>query len=130
MIKFEKMNQNEIDVFIDFQKRLNKLIGFSNDVLYEDELKEYLKQELSSDAQCYIIAKENDVSIGLIAIDFSNELEFNGINYTAAIPLIYVDENKRNGILSYDLFKLALNICKKRGTLCIAFQNCTIWTTP
>ena len=114
MIKFEELTENDINVFVDFHKKLNDLIGFKNNVLEDPEILELLKQSLVSEDNYTIIAKDNDTSIGLVSVDFSNELEFNGNNYTASIPLIYVEEKSRNGILSYDLLKMALKECKKR----------------
>lgn len=122
MIKFEKIKENEMDIFINYHKKLNNLIGFSDDSLNDDEIKAYLKEDLMSDSEFCILAKEHDEPIGLISVDFSNELEFNGCNYTAAIPLIFVEQKKRNGILSYDLLKIALKECKKRETKSIAIS--------
>ncbi len=117
MIKFEKLTENDIDIFVDFHKKLNNLIGFTNNVLEDPEILELLKQSLVSEDSYTIIAKDDDKPIGLVSVDFSNELEFNGNNYTASIPLIYVEESSRNGILSYDLLKMALNECKERGVV-------------
>ncbi len=122
MITFENLKEDEIDIFIDFHKKLNNLIGFSDEVLNTQDMREYLKENLKSEEQCYIIAKENNEPVGLISIDFSNELEFNGTIYNAAIPLIFVEEKNRNGVLSYDLLKLALNECKKRGSNSVAIS--------
>ena len=117
MIKFEKLTENDIVIFIEFHKKLNDLIGFKNNVLEDPEILEWLKQNLISEDNYTIIAKDNDKPIGLVSVDFSNELEFNGNNYTASIPLIYVEEKSRNGFLSHDLLKMALNECKKRGVV-------------
>ncbi len=117
MIKFEKLTENDINIFVDFHKKLNDLIGFKNNVLEDPEILEWLKQSLISEDNYTIIAKESDNPIGLVSVDFSNELEFNGNNYNASIPLIYVEEKSRNGILSYDLLKMALKECKKRGVV-------------
>ena len=122
MIKFEKLKESEINIFVSFQKRLDDLIGFENNVLEDPEVLECLKQDLVSEDNYTIIAKEDNKPIGLVSVDFSNELEFNGKNYTAAIPLIFVEENNRNGILSYDLLKLALSECKKRGSTSIVIS--------
>ena len=122
MIKFEKLKENEINIFVGFHKKLNDLIGFKDNVLDDSEILECLKQDLVSDDNYTIIAKEDDKPIGLVSVDFSNELEFNGNNYTASIPLIFVEEKNRNGILSYELLKLALKECKKRGVISLAIS--------
>lgn len=122
MIKFEKLKEDEINIFIGFHKKLNDLIGFKNNILDDSEILDYLKQDLFSDENYTIIAKENDNPVGLVSIDFGNELEFNGNNYTASIPIIFIEEQNRNGILSYELLKMALNECKKRGVISIAIS--------
>ncbi len=115
MINFELLNESEIDVFVSFHKKLNDLIGFKDNVFDDPEILECLKQDLISEDSYTIIAKEDDKPIGLISVDFSNELEFNGNNYTASIPLIFIEEKNRDGILSYELLKRALKECKNRG---------------
>lgn len=122
MIKFEKIKDDEINIFIGFHKKLNELIGFKDNGLEDAETLECLKQDLLSEDNYTIIAKEEDKPIGLVSVDFSNELEFNGNNYTASIPLIFVEEKNRNGILSYELLKEALNECKNRGVISVVIS--------
>lgn len=122
MIKFEKIKDDEINIFVGFHKKLNELIGFKDNGLEDAETLECLKQDLLSEDNYTIIAKEEDKPIGLVSVDFSNELEFNGNNYTASIPLIFVEEKNRNGILSYELLKQALNECKNRGVISVVIS--------
>ena len=60
MIKFEKIKDDEINVFVGFHKKLNELIGFKDNGLEDAETLECLKQDLLSEDNYTIIAKEEE----------------------------------------------------------------------
>lgn len=113
-IIYKKANTDDIDSIVQMQHKLNEMLGLYEDVESKDFI-EYLKSSISNEEITYYVVKIAKETIGIVCIDFSDYLEFDGVEYVASIPLIYVENKYRSGNIAYNLFKLALKDIKNRG---------------
>lgn len=124
-ITYKKATSQDAQEIVNLQNNLSNMLGFDPEWYDDKELINFLNQEIENDQfVCYLAYHDNSV-IGGVCVDYSNSLEHEGIEYKASIPLIYVDKAYRNGIISFELFKLALQECKDRGcnNICMSVED-------
>ena len=113
-IIYEKANEADAKTILEMQHKLNEMLGLNKDI-DEEIFLDYLKQSINSNDTVYYIARLNTEAIGVVSIDFSNSLTVRDVEYSASIPLIFVNKNHRDGKISFKLFKLAIEEIIKRN---------------
>lgn len=106
-IIYRKAKLEDIDSIIAMQHKLNQMLNLNEDD-NDRYFKEYLSQSISNDDIVYHIAQNQNEIAGVACVDFSDCLEVDGVEYSASIPLIFVDEKYRGSPIAYDLFDLSL----------------------
>lgn len=123
-ILYEKATLNDVDAIINMQNKLNMMLGLNEDS-DANCLRELIEEEIKTGDSVYFIAKNENEVIGNVIISFSDTIIVDNIEFTASIPLIFIDEKYRGGSVAYTLFKMALKeiLAKGFNTLVMSVED-------